>query len=82
MFSDVKVRSSKSYCNREINLNEFYRIRGKAEQLLILFSKLVLGKRRGKDRREVGHIEEEEGGVYREGTEKMTRLTRRKREDE
>jgi len=55
----------KSYSNREMKLNEFYRIREKAEQLLILFSKLALGKRRGNDRRDVGHIEEEERGEHR-----------------
>jgi len=48
-----------------MELHDFYKIRGKGKQLLILFSKLVLGKKRGKDRRG-GHIKEEERGTQRE----------------
>jgi len=61
----VKVRPLKSYSNREMELHEFYKIRRKAEQLLILFSKLVFGKRRGKDKREVGHTEEKRSAQRR-----------------
>jgi len=46
---------------RKIKLHEFYRIRGKVEQLLILFSKLALGKLKGKDRREVGTLRRKRG---------------------
>ena len=49
-----------------MELHDFYKIRGKVKQLLILFSKLVLGKQRRKDRRGVGHIKEEERGTQRE----------------
>jgi len=61
----MEVRRLKSYSNREMELHEFYKIRGRAEQLLISFSKIVLGKRRGKDRRGVGHIEEGKRGAQR-----------------
>jgi len=37
VLSDVKVRRLKSCSNREMELHEFYRIREKSEQLLILF---------------------------------------------